>query len=219
MASAYFYQMVTAHTAASCDQDHIDMLISSRATTPDRSAFIMKQSRNDPFAVMEHEARRLVAFGAEVLAVPCNTAHYFYTRLSEAVPVPVLNMVELTVRKAAAEGCRKLGILATTGTVHTDTYQLACKANGLDYAVPDADGQRAVMQVIYDGVKAGRPPDAARFNAVAAALFDAGCQALVLGCTELSLLRRDGGPDGRILDSMEVLAEAAILACGKRYLP
>lgn len=216
MATAYFYELIVAHTRAARDQDHIDMVISSKATTPDRTAFITGKSGEDPFAVMEDEARRLVDFGAQVIAIPCNTAHYFYSRLNEMIPVPVLNMVELTVRKARALGCERLGILATDGTIFTDTYQLVCKAEGLDCRVPDPEGQRKVMQVIYDDIKSGRPPRMDIFNSTADALFAQGCQRLVLGCTELSLLKKDGLLDARYIDSMDVLTEAAIAACGKQ---
>ena len=84
-ASCYLYQMLTDHTPAARDQDHLDIVISSRASTPDRTAFILGQSDEDPFAVMEQDGRSLVAYGATVLAIPCNTAHYFYDRLAAAL--------------------------------------------------------------------------------------------------------------------------------------
>ena len=131
-ASCYLYQMLIDHTPATCDQDHIDIVISSRASTPDRTAFIMGKSKDDPFAVMEQDGFSLVHYGATVLAIPCNTAHYFYDRLAEALPVPVLNMPRLTVADAKAAGCTKLGILATDGTLAAETYQLACQAQGIE---------------------------------------------------------------------------------------
>ncbi len=214
-ATAYFYELLVRHTLANTDQEHIDMVVSSKATTPDRSAFIMGKSDMDPFVVMEAEAKRLVTFGAQVIAIPCNTAHYFYTRLNEVITIPVLNMVELTVQKAATLGCKKLGILATSGTVYTDTYQRACAQQGLQCAVPEKDAQSALMDMIYSDIKAGKIPDMAQFNAIAQPLFEHGCQRLVLGCTELSLLKKEGLLGAGYLDSMEVLTEAAIHACGK----
>lgn len=216
MATAYFYELVIAHTQAACDQEHIDMVISSKATTPDRTAYILGQSSSDPFAVMESEAHRLVTFGAQVIAIPCNTAHYFYTRLNQVIPVPVLNMVALTVDKAVALGCQKVGILATTGTVHTQTYQSECKAKGLACAVPGEKAQQALMDVIYGDIKAGGTPNMQAFGLAAAELLEAGCQRLILGCTELSLLKKAGLPGPHYLDSMDVLAEAAIAACNKQ---
>ena len=115
-ASCYLYQMITDHTPAQKDQDHIDIVISSRASTPDRTAFIVGKSKDDPFDVMEQDGISLVRYGATVLAIACNTAHYFYDRLAAALPVPVLNMPRLTAADAKAAGCHKLGILATDGT-------------------------------------------------------------------------------------------------------
>lgn len=215
MATAYFYQMVIAHTKALRDQEHIDMVISSKATTPDRTDFILGKSQEDPFVVMEQEAHRLVTFGAQVIAIPCNTAHYFYTRLNEVIPLPVLNMVELTVEKAKELGCEKVGILATDGTVNTSTYQRMCQAKDLACAVPSPEDQAVVMDVIYNQIKAGRQPQLKAFFQVADHLFAQGCQRLILGCTELSLLKQDGHLDHKYIDSMEVLAEKAILSCGK----
>ena len=138
-ASCYLYQMLIDHTPARKDQDHIDLVLSSRASTPDRTAFITGQSDEDPFDIMEQDGRSLVRYGATVLAIPCNTAHYFYDRLAAALPVPVLNMPRLTVADARAAGCRKLGILATDGTLLAETYQIACRDAGIGWAAPSPE--------------------------------------------------------------------------------
>ena len=215
MATVYFYEMITRHTGAACDQEHIDIVISSRASTPDRTAFILGECADDPFCALSADAARLVSYGAEVLAIPCNTAHYFHSRLQAACPVPILNMVELTMQRLAAEGCRKMGLLSTAGTVQAGVYQRACERYGLSCAVLDAEGQKTLMGVIYDDVKQGRRANMAAFGRAVGCLEAQGCQRVVLGCTELSLVKRDEGLDGFYLDAMEVLAGAAIRACGK----
>ncbi len=219
MATAYFYRRLIECTRAETDQEHLDVVLSGKATTPDRTAFIMGQSADDPFAVMEAEAQRLVAFGAGVIAIPCNTAHYFYQRLNTVIPVPVLNMVALTAHKAKALGFAKAGILATTGTVATGTYHQAAQAAGLASAVPTDEDQALLMRLIYEDIKAGRPPRMDLFSQVASHLREAGCDVLILGCTELSLLNQAGllsgpGRGGPYLDSLDVLCEASIVACG-----
>ena len=183
--------MLIDHTPASCDQDHIDIVISSRASTPDRTAFIMGESKDDPFAVMEQDGFSLVHYGATVIAIPCNTAHYFYDRLAEALPVPVLNMPRLTVADAKAAGCTKLGILATDGTLQAETYQIACRDAGIEWAAPAGDHQDDIMSVIYDDIKQGRRADMAKFGGAVHDLKKQGCDMAVLGCTELSLVKRD----------------------------
>lgn len=215
MATVYFYELVTAHTKALKDQDHLNMIISSHATTPDRTAFILGKSKDDPFEVMEDQAERLVEYGATLIAIPCNTAHYFYTRLNQALNVPILNMVGDTVNKVASLGFNKVGILATDGTIETGTYQRVCEQQGVDCAVPDKDAQKDVMHVIYSNIKKGEPPEMPVFERAVANLQQAGCDAFILGCTELSLVKKQVGLATNYVDSMEVLAEHAILACNK----
>lgn len=213
-ASCYLYQMLIDHTPATCDQDHIDIVISSRASTPDRTAFITGKSKDDPFLVMEQDGKSLVAYGATVLAIPCNTAHYFYDRLAAALPVPVLNMPRLTVAAAKAAGCTKLGILATDGTLLAETYQLMCAEAGVACAVPSPEHQRGVMTVIYDQIKHGKRADMTLFNAAVDDLKRQGCDMAVLGCTELSLVKRDEKLGSFFIDSTEVLCKNALIACG-----
>ena len=215
MATVYFYELLTRHTKAARDQDHIDVIITGRATTPDRTAYILGESTQNPFDIMAEDAARLVTFGADILAIPCNTAHYFYDRLNATIPIPILNMVEETVRTALRGGCRRLGVLATTGTVQTGTYQRMCARCGLACAVPDEAAQQGVMDVIYRDVKQGKRADSAAFARAVDSLRAQGCDRVALGCTELSLVKRDDGLDSFYLDSMEVLAKSAILAFGK----
>ena len=214
-ASCYLYQMLIDHTPATCDQDHIDIILSSRASTPDRTAFITGESTADPLPVMLRDAQSLVAYGATVLAIPCNTAHYFYQRIADSVPVPVLNMPALVAEEAKARGCQKLGILATDGTLIGKAYQLVCKEQGLPWARPDPAHQRAVMDIIYGQIKQGKRADMTAFAAAVDDLKAQGCTHAVLGCTELSLIKRDEHlPDDFFLDSTEVLCRAALRACG-----
>lgn len=213
-ASCYLYQMLIDHTPAVRDQDHIDLVLSSRASTPDRTAFIVGESEEDPFEIMEQDGRSLVHYGATVLAIPCNTAHYFYDRLAAALPVPVLNMPRLTVAEAKDHGCTKLGILATDGTLQAETYQIMAEQAGLAWAVPDPAAQAGLMQVIYEDIKRGKRADMQKFEAAAASLRAQGCDRAVLGCTELSLIKRDEHLGWFFLDSTEVLCRHALQACG-----
>lgn len=213
-ASCYLYQMLTLHTPAGCDQDHIDLLVSSRASTPDRTGFILGRSAADPYPAMLAAAEGLVGAGANLLCIACNTAHYFYDRLAADVPAPILHMPRLVVARAKALGCRRLGILATDGTVQAGVYQRVCEEAGLPCAAPGPEGQRAVMAVIYEGVKQGRRADMALWAKAVADLRARGCDYAVLGCTELSLVKRDEGLGDFYIDSTEVLCEAALRACG-----
>ena len=102
------------------------MLISG-ADIPDRSEFILGKSDRSPLPLMKEDVLKLASVGAELIAIPCNTAHYFFDELSAVSPVPVLNIVRETVALAKKSGAKKLGILATTGTIAAHAYQEACR--------------------------------------------------------------------------------------------
>ena len=216
LSSAYFYELITKHTKAQRDQDHIDMIISSRATTPDRTAFILKESEDDPLPYMIEDAKRLEAYGADAIVIPCNTAHYFIDDIRRSVSIPVPSIISETVSHVKRAGCRKIGILATEGTVSAKSYQLECERAGIEWAIPDTDTQKTVSGFIYDCVKRGKEVDRASFEAVCGKLFNAGCDRIILGCTELSLLGEKLKDDGRFVDSIEALADSAIKLFGKK---
>lgn len=220
MATVYYMQRVIEMTKAGCDQDHINMLVFNDCDIPDRTAFITEQSPDNPLPVMVEDAKRLEAAGCAFVVIPCNTAHYFYDELQQAVKIPVVNIVEETIRyaKERIADLQCVGIMATTGTIVTGTYQKYAHQAGLDAIVPDEDGQAALMHMIYDGVKAGQPVAREDFDAVANALRARGAQCLILGCTELSVLKRDlpiDDPD--VLDSIDVLASETVRRSGKQY--
>ena len=216
MSTVYFYELLTAHTKASSDADHIDMLISSRATTPDRTAFILGRSKDDPLPVMIEEALRLERAGADLLVIPCNTAHYFYDGLKKSCQLPILNIIEETVRHLHRNGVTKFGLLATAGTVGSGSYDRACKQYGMECIAPDEKEQAIITSLIYDSIKQNKPIDLQSFLHVADTLVKKGCQKLVLGCTELSLLNKGDQLDRALfVDSLEVLAWRTILSCNK----
>ncbi len=215
MSTFYFCELLTSHTKASCDADHIDMLISSHASTPDRTAFILGQSDADPLPVMQREAKRLTDAGAELLVIPCNTAHYFYDGLRASTSVPILNIIEETVRHLHTNHVSRFGLLATEGTVSSGAYQRFSDPLGMTCLTPTEAEQRVITRIIYEEVKQNRSVDWNEFFKITDAMRARGCERLILGCTELSLLNRAGLDERVFVDSLEVLAYQTILACHK----
>ena len=111
------------------------------------------------------------------------------------------------------ETCRRV-LLIADGTLAAETYQLACQAQGIDWAVPSEEHQQEVMSVIYDDIKQGKRADMAKFGAAVHDLKKQGCDMAVLGCTELSLVKRDEHLGKFFIDSTEVLCRHALEACG-----
>ncbi len=215
-ASVYFYQMITEHTFALRDQDHLDIVLISGAGIPDRSDFILGKSGQSPLPLMKEDVLKLARAGADLIAIPCNTAHYFFDELEKISPVPVLNIVKETVKLAKEAGIHKLGILATTGTVVAGSYQRACSDIGIDYLLPFDESQEVLMNIIYQSIKTANTPDTDKFLEIVTELYAGGCDAVVLGCTELSLIPQTAAFESyRFIDSLLVLARKSILECGK----
>lgn len=219
MATVYFEQMVLELTDASCDQEHLNMLVYNHAAIPDRTAFILGESKQSPLFAMTQDAQMLARAGCDFLVLPCNTAHFFHEHIQNAVRIPLLNIIEETVKVCAARGAGTVGVLATAGTVSADTYGLMCRRYGLACVYPDPATQKQVTSVIYDRIKAGKPVRAKVMAALYDRMREEGCDAIVLGCTELSVAHRDlalqaAHPD--IVDSLETLARRTIEYAGKR---
>ncbi len=215
MSTVYFCELLNRHTKAERDSDHIDMLISSRASTPDRTAFILGTSQADPLPVMLEEAHRLERAGADLIVIPCNTAHYFYEGLARECRVPLLNIIRETVSLLSAQSHQTVGLLATEGTVTSGAYHRVCEEYGMTCLVPTEEEQAVITSIIYDRIKQNKPADRAAFLRIADSLHARGCEKLVLGCTELSLLKKEGLDEMLFVDSLDVLAYRTILACHK----
>ena len=142
-------------TDADKDQDYPRVLIDNNTNIPDRTMAILHGGES-PVPEMVRSATVLSEMGADVLIIPCNTAHYFYNVIADSVTIPVLNMIKETAAEALAKGCKKAGLLATDGTIHTGIYSNVFKSSGIEMIVPEGDRQAAVMDIIYKGVKAGK---------------------------------------------------------------
>ena len=216
MAGVYFCEMLISHTEAQRDCDHINFLLSSRADTPDRSSFILGQSNDDPTATMIEEALRLQDAGADVIAIPCNTAHYFYDGICRALRVPVLNIIEETAAYCKSVGVKKIAVLSTEGTAASGAYQKFLEAQSIQLIPLERDEQNIITHIIFDRIKSGKEYDLISFLRVANSLLERGAELIILGCTELSLIKKQNPLPSHFVDSLELLALAVIAECGKQ---
>ncbi len=181
---------------------------------PDRTAAILGGDAEGCYRRLLDGARLLERGGCTALAIPCNTSHYFADRLQGDIAIPLIHMPRETVAVLAADGKKRVGILATDGTVQTGIYQRECAARGIEAVAPPADVQKLVMSIIYDEIKRGEKGSREKFAAIDRWLRTSGCDAAILGCTELSVYRTYHGLPDYYLDAMEILAERCITACG-----
>lgn len=218
MASQLFYKMVTEHTAAERDQDHINLILLSDASMPDRTAAILSGQYDGPYEQLLSDARLLEQCGCTAIAITCNTAHFFADMIADKIGIPILHMIRETAATLAGR-CPGgvIGVMATDGTVQTGLYQKALTERGLTPWTPPADIQKEVMHQIYDRVKKGLPWDQESWGRIEAAYRQAGCAAVVLACTELSVIKADEGLEDWYVDPMETLARKVIETAGKTY--
>ncbi|MGI6766017.1 MAG: aspartate/glutamate racemase family protein [Lentihominibacter sp.] len=216
-ATSLFYDMVINHTAADCDQEHINMVILSFADFPDRTEAIKSGETGKMIAAFRNCARILKDIGCANLAIPCNTAHYYIDDIQKASEVPVINMVRETVDEAIERGAKKIGIMATEGTIQAGIYTAECRCHGVEAYNPGPAGQADVTSLIYDDVKSGRPCDPAKFDRVIEEFRDEGCDAVILACTELSVFKEEFGMPEFCIDAMDVLVRESIIRSGAEY--
>ena len=209
-----FYQRILDRTEASCDQEHLPTLILSDTGMPDRTTAILGGDAEGCYQRLLADARLLERSGCTVLAIPCNTSHFFADRLQAGLRIRLLNMVRLSAAAMAARGCRRVGILATDGTVRTGIYQRECAGQGVEAVVPGPQAQALTMSIIYDEIKRGESGSREKFAAIDRDLRSQGCDGAILACTELSVYKEYHGVSELYLDAMDVLAEESIRACG-----
>ena len=221
LASVRFSEMMINMTDAKTDQEHIPLLMFNDNTIPDRTSFILGRSNIDPVPKMISGIKKLVDFGSDYIVITCNTAHYFYDQLQASTSVPIVNMIEEAVTAAILKkpGVKKIGVLATDGTIESGVYAKVIEERGLSCVVPSKNSQSVVMDIIYNQVKAGKDVDVHGFLKIIDELRHLGCDVIILGCTELSVINSDNNltlHSGDIVDAMEALAQKCITLCGKK---
>ena len=216
LATAYFYRRVVEFTDVSTDQEHIETWIASVPEIPDRTAFLLsEEGAKDPRPALIEVGRNLHSIGAEVLAIPCITAHAFHKEMEEGIGLPVLHAIRELGAWCKENGVTSLGVMATDGARQTRIYEDELAAFGVTCVWPGERGQKSVMAMIYEEVKAGNALDQTAFQMVSGELFGLGAQAIVLGCTELSQAMVEMDLDDRFVDIIDVLARACVRECMK----
>lgn len=205
-ATVYFMNMVVNLEKAETDQEHMDMIVMNHASIPDRTAYILDNTKENPVPYLIEDAKTLEKLGCDFLVMPCNTSHFMYDVIRDSISIPLINMpkeVSEIINKNPQ--FHKVGIMATQGTLQARIYERYLEK---EIYYPSEEVVQEVMDLIYNKVKKGLYVSDDEFYRVASHYFDNGCDCLITGCTELSVIVRDNslGSDRRIIDSMQVLA-------------
>lgn len=196
-------------TPAKTDQEHIRLLVDNNPQVPSRIEAILEGAES-PGPELAKMAKGLERWGAEMLAIPCNTAHYFVQHVIDAVEIPVINMIEETVQVILASGKKDIALLATSATLKTKLYEEKLVQAGINLILPTPELQEEIMNTIY-GVKAGDYPTA--YAAIAKVLDHVqsrGAQGVIPGCTELPLVITKENCAVEIFDPTTILAQQVV---------
>ncbi len=220
-ATVDFMDKIISRTEAARDQDHIKMVVEHNPQIPDRTAHLVGDGQ-DPTIALYSTCKRLEEADADLIAIPCNTAHAFVERIQRYLAIPVVNMlyetVEFIKRHYADRQC--IGLLATSGTVTSGVYADIIAPTRFQLVVPDPEFQKRVMNAIYGerGVKAGYTEGECMEELLLALgnVVAKGAEVVILGCTELPLLlaQTDSFPVGdkrvALLDPTDILARKCV---------
>jgi aspartate racemase len=162
--------------------------------------------------ILGEAAAGLAAAGAEALILATNTMHRVAGALEETAGIPLLHIADPTAAALLAAGHRRVGLLATRFTMEEGFYVDRLRDRGLDVVVPEAEDRTLVHRIIYDElvVDVVRAQSRAAYREVVARLAAAGAEAVVLGCTEIGLLLRDGDTDVPLFDTTALHVAAGV---------
>lgn len=206
-ATVEFLAKLQAYTPAEKDQDHIRVIVDINPKAPDRNT-----PGSNAGQVLAEMAGALRGAGAEVLAMPCNTAHAHADVIQRAAGLPLIDMIELGAEAAGRTGAMRAGVLGTKGALKLYREYLAAHAMGLVTLPPER--QEAFMQTLYR-IKAGDLGDDAtrEMQGYAEDLRRAGAEVLIAGCTEVPLVLDGHDVRLELIDPGDLLARHCVGVC------
>jgi aspartate racemase len=214
LATADFFMKVISETPASGDADHVPMLIQSDPRVAPRPPAILSGGPS-PLGELLVGRDRLISAGALALAMPCNTAHFWFADLTQNCPVPFLSIVDASVGELArmASPGSTIGIIATGATLAARIFEPALERAGYTAMTPDEHSMQAQVLPGIECVKAGDPVRGGQLIEHAVqTLLDRGAVAVILACTEtpLALDAVASALRMRCVDSTAALARACV---------
>ena len=210
LATVSFYERVVLNTLAKCDNEHIDMVVLSHASMPDRTKCIIENKGGEFLEVIKKDFKILEDIGVEAVAIPCNTSHYFFDEFKKFTSLRIINMIEETILEVKRRGIEKIAVFGTLGTLNSKVYEKYANQHGLLVKEVSPEDKQAVMDIIYD-IKETNCLDGRRFVDILSRYCDDETVGII-ACTELSLL--DIPEDINTIDALNVLVKRSIELSG-----
>ncbi len=212
-ATGDLFLKIVAETPAETDQDHIPVVIYSDPRVPDRTDALL-HGGEDPVPWLISGARQLERMGATFVVIPCNTAHAFLDQVEPNVDIPILSILD-TATGAIVDGypaARRVGLLATNGTIASGIYQDALRRRGLEVIVPNEELQEHCVMPAIRAVKANNRHDSVRARLIEAAdyLEQRGAHVILAACTEIPVMLSASDINVPLVDATAELAKGAV---------
>lgn len=212
LATVDLFSKIIKYSSASCDNEHIPIIIDNNTKIPDRTKAIL-HGGEDPVKEMVASAKTLEKSGADFLIMSCNTAHYFYEKVKKEVNIPFLNMIEETAKYILKKDptAKKVGLLSTTGTSKGKIYENIFEKFNLEIVLPSEEEREEIMHLIYGVIKKGDfDYNPIKTENIIKNLQLKGASNIILGCTELPIAMEMFNIKGVFYDPTEILALSAI---------
>ncbi len=153
-------------------------------------------------------AKNLECIGADFIVIPCNSAHYFYENLEKEIKIPLLSMIEETIKKVNSENYKTIGLIGTKITMN-EVYNKYLNKYSIKKIVPDS--QNKIIGLISDiSINKNILKCKKELLKIIYDLKGKGAEAVILGCTELSLILNQKDADVKLFDTLNILAESTI---------
>jgi aspartate racemase len=205
------FSKILKATPAKRDQDHIHIIIDNFPQIPDRTAFLLGKGEN-PLPYILKSVRTLERANVDVLCMPCNTAHYFVEDIRKATPLPFISIIESTLNeiKSSFKDSKKIGLLASDGTIIGKVYHNIFEAERYRIITPLEEKQHEVMKIVYS-IKAGKMEENVQtFEEIIQHMKFLGSEVVILGCTELPILLKYFEPSLPVIDATSCLAKEIV---------
>lgn len=224
------FAKIIKNTPAARDQEHLRVVIDSNPKVPDRTAAIIGDG-DSPVPIMIAGCRVLERAGADLIIIPCVSAHVFLTDVQQQIDLPILSIFDAVAETITRENpdIKTVGLLATTGTVKGGLFQKRLLQDGILTLVPEDGMQSKIMSAVYDIKNAQKTRTRSEITddlvAAAESLISKkpeGARGIIAGCTEVPLALRQEHLPLPYFDAVTILARTAILRAGiqpiTRYL-
>jgi aspartate racemase len=215
LATSIFFSRIIDSTEATKDQEHIWTVISSHSTMPDRTSVIVEKLDHDVIIqAVSEDIRIMEAANVERISIPCNTFHYFYDEVQNLTDIPIINMIDETMKEFSLKYGKKALVLSTVGTKQAGVYEKYAKPNNIEILDLDEKYVTQINDLIYE-IKSTNIVDRPDFIELLEELFEVyNPDGIILSCTELSLMPLGKFANNKVLDAMDILVRESILQTG-----